>query len=263
VTWLNRGTLHLVRSEDYPLLHALLAPRLVAGNTRRLRQEGVSGEQADRGVRVLRRALADGPVTRAADRELLDAAGVPTAGQGLVHVLRLACLQGHAVRGPVSGSDQAYVGVEGWLGPQPPVDREVALGELGRRYLAGHGPADQDDLARWTGLGRRDAARALAAAAPRAKPSPPAALPPPRLLGGWEPVLLGWASRADLLGEDSGKVTVEGVFKPFALVGGRAVATWRLDGKRPVVDPFRPVPPDAAAALQADGADVMRFLGRA
>jgi hypothetical protein len=42
-------------------------------------------------------------------------------------------------------------------------------------------------------------------------------------------VLLGWASRADLLGEDSGKVTVEGVFKPFALVGGRAVATWRLD----------------------------------
>ena len=29
ITWLNRGTLHLVRSEDYPWLHALTAPRLM------------------------------------------------------------------------------------------------------------------------------------------------------------------------------------------------------------------------------------------
>ena len=28
ITWLNRGTLHLVRSEDYPLLHALTTPPL-------------------------------------------------------------------------------------------------------------------------------------------------------------------------------------------------------------------------------------------
>ena len=26
ITWLNRGTLHLVRSEDYPWLHALTTP---------------------------------------------------------------------------------------------------------------------------------------------------------------------------------------------------------------------------------------------
>ena len=42
ITWLNRGTLHLVRSEDYPWLHALTAPTHFAGCRRRLQQEGMS-----------------------------------------------------------------------------------------------------------------------------------------------------------------------------------------------------------------------------
>src|SRR5207344_2381280 len=42
IAWLNRGTLHLVRSEDYPLLQALTTPPLLTSCTRRLRQEGVS-----------------------------------------------------------------------------------------------------------------------------------------------------------------------------------------------------------------------------
>ena len=41
ISWLNRGTLHLVRSEDYPWLHALTTPPLVTGCMRRLAQEGV------------------------------------------------------------------------------------------------------------------------------------------------------------------------------------------------------------------------------
>jgi len=36
VTWLNRGTLHLVRSEDYWWLHPLTTPQLRTGNSRRL-----------------------------------------------------------------------------------------------------------------------------------------------------------------------------------------------------------------------------------
>src|SRR5690242_20184234 len=47
VTWLNRGTLHLVRSEDYPWLQALTTPPLFTGNARRLAQEGVSPSDAE------------------------------------------------------------------------------------------------------------------------------------------------------------------------------------------------------------------------
>ena len=41
VSWLNRGTLHLVRTEDYWWLHPLTAPQAGTGNARRLAQEGV------------------------------------------------------------------------------------------------------------------------------------------------------------------------------------------------------------------------------
>jgi len=40
VSWLNRGTLHLVRAEDYWWLHRLTTPQLRTGNWRRLAQEG-------------------------------------------------------------------------------------------------------------------------------------------------------------------------------------------------------------------------------
>jgi hypothetical protein len=82
ITWLNRGTLHLVRSEDYPWLQALTAPRTLTANARRLAQEGVSPEDAERAVRVIERSLAEkGPLTRQQLRKLIAAAGVRTEGQ--------------------------------------------------------------------------------------------------------------------------------------------------------------------------------------
>jgi hypothetical protein len=195
ITWLNRGTLHLVRSEDYPWLHALTTPQLSTQSSRRLRQEGVSEEAAEKGVGAIEQALVDeGPQTRPQLRERLDAAGVPTAGQALVHLLFLATLRGVAVRGPMVGKEHAFVLVHDWLGEQKPVDRERALAELARRYLVGHGPADDRDLARWAGLPLRDARAALGAIAKQLvqredglvelkKTPPPAAIPPPRLIG--------------------------------------------------------------------------------
>src|SRR5918995_6476566 len=50
ITWLNRGTLHLVRSDDYGWLHALTAPRQLKPTARRLSQLGVGAADADRGV---------------------------------------------------------------------------------------------------------------------------------------------------------------------------------------------------------------------
>src|SRR5690606_24731589 len=50
VSWLNRGTLHLVRAEDVGWLHELTAPRQTTNNLRRLAEEGVSPTQGERGV---------------------------------------------------------------------------------------------------------------------------------------------------------------------------------------------------------------------
>jgi len=273
ITWLNRGTLHLVRSEDYPWLQALTTPPLLTSCARRLRQEGVSPADGERALATIERALADeGPLTRQQLRERLDSAGVPTAGQALLHLLFLAAVRGVVVRGPMIGRQHAYALVPDWLGPPRPVQRETALAELARRYLVGHGPADDRDLARWAGLPLRDARAGLAAIGSElveredglvhlAKHPPAAQVPEPRLLGAFEPVLLGWTSREAILGRHTHLVTRNGIFRPFALVEGRAAATWGYAGGEVTVEPLGRVGKRVATALELEAADVSRFLG--
>jgi hypothetical protein len=280
VSWLNRGTLHLVRSEDYWWLHPLTTPQLLTSNSRRLAQEGVPPDDAERAVAAVQEALAaDGPLTRAQLRDKVDAVGVRTEGQALVHILFLASLRGLIVRGPAVGRDQAFVLVSDWLSPPPKttttttttMDRETALGELARRYLTGHAPAADRDLAKWAGIGLRDARLGLArckavqrpdglAVLPASGRDEVPALPPPRLLGAFDPLLLGWASREPIVGPHLKIVTVNGLFRPFALAGGKAVATWTIKRDRVALEPFDPLDTGTQAALDTDAADVTRYL---
>ncbi len=273
ITWVNRGTLHLVAAEDEPLLHALTTPQLRTASERRLRQEGVSAAAAARGIAAIVKALGeDGPLTRRQLRAVLEEADVPTAGQALVHVLFRATLDGLIVRGPIKGpSDHAFVLVADWLGERPKVDRDRALAELARRYLAAHGPADERDLARWAQIPLRDARAGLQAIAAELDRRPdglldlrrrpgPAPLPKPRLLGPYEPLLCGWRSREFVLGDRTGVVTVNGIFKPIVLVRGRAVGTWALPGGRVELSLW--VQPSRAtrAALEREAAAVEAYL---
>jgi hypothetical protein len=274
VSWLNRGTLHLVLAEDYWWLHQLTTPQLVTGNTRRLAQEGVPPADAERGIGVIERSLtADGPLTRAELRERVAAAGVRTEGQAMVHILALATLRGLTVRGPMRGGEQAFVLVRDWLGAPPPaMDREQALGLLARRYLAGHAPAGDRDLAKWAGLPLGDARRGLAAIAAgladrddglaslAAEEGP--AVPDLRLLGAFDPLLLGWASRELFLAPGGPVITTNGLFRPFVLVRGRGTALWTITGGKVVTDELGPLTAPEQAALAAEAADVERFLAR-
>jgi hypothetical protein len=274
ISWLNRGTLHLVRREDYPWLQQITTPQLLAGNTRRLAQEGVTPDAADRGVAALGRALEDeGPLTRDQLRVRISAAGVRTEGQALVHILALASLRGLIVRGPMVGRQQAFVLARDWLGEIPAVDRDLALAWMARRYLAGHGPADERDLAKWGGLTIGDAIRGLRAIGSDLaygddglvdllRADSAGEVPPPRLLGAYEPLLLGWRSRECFVPSHRERLIADnGLFRPFALVGGRAAATWTLRGGAVSLNPFEPLAPGDGAALEADATDVVRFLG--
>jgi hypothetical protein len=271
ITWLNRGTLHLVRSEDYPWLHALTAPTHMAGCRRRLQQEGISESAGEKAMKTIESALSEGPLIGRDLRARLDAADVRTEGQAFIHLMFLAAARGILVRGPMLGKQHAYVLVRDWLGEQQPVDRERAVAELARRYLAGHGPADDRDLARWAGLPLRDARAGLAAIASELeqredglvelKGSPdPAPLPPPRLLGAFDPLLLGWTSREEVVGPHEVLVTINGIFRPFALVDGRAVARWGLAGGKVTIEYLDEVRKKDAAALEKDAQRVLEFF---
>ncbi len=54
---------------------------------------------------------------------------------------------------------------------------------------------------------------------------------------------------------------VGGLFRPFALVDGRAAARWKSVNGKISIEPFTEISPDALEALREDARDVVRFLG--
>jgi hypothetical protein len=243
LSWLNRGTLHLVCREDYPWLFALTTPPIRTANRRRLAEEGVT--DPPRGVRAIAKALEDGPVLR---REIAERVGFK--GPALTHLLLAATLDGLIVRGPVRGKEQTFVLVRDHLGELPKVDRDAALGELGRRYAAAHTPASDADLAYWSGLPLRDVRGRL----PDAKRKAPPELPP-KLLPPFDPYIMGWKDRSFAIPEGMTKRAIPGggMFRAVVLVDGRVAGTWSRAGGRVVLD----IP---TAGLGAEVAGVERFL---
>ena len=260
IAWLNRGTLHLVRREDFHLLHALTTPQLRTGSDRRLAQEGVTPGALEKALRLIATAIAaDGPQTREELRDRLRRARVPTAGQALIHVLFRAGIEGHVVRGPMRGRQHCYVLAEEWLGPPPELDPDRTVAEVARRYLVARPGAGDRDFAKWAGIPLTAARRGLAGV--RA-PTPPAEAPPVpavKLLGAFDEVLMGWADRSWVLPAPVQPAIVSGgIFRPSVLARGRIVAPWRWERGRVELDGA--APRGLARALRDEAADVERFL---
>jgi hypothetical protein len=283
VGWLCRGTLHLVRSEDYPWLLGLTAPLQAARSRRRLGQEGVSPDDADRAVAIIERALAaEGLLGRPELAERIAAHGIRTEGQATPLLLNLAAVRGAAVLGPVkAGTRQQFALARDWLGGVPPAelagaDRDAALAELARRYFAGHGPATAADLAAWAGLPLRDARSGLRAISSElaelggglvelaVSGRTPGRLPA-RLLPAFDPYLLGWRDRSFAVPARHARRVHPGggMLRAVATVDGVAAGTWRMrrlgDRVRVDIEPFAALAPAAARALRAEARDAERF----
>jgi len=274
VSWLMRGTLHLVHRDDYPALWALTAPAALTTNQRRLGEEGVPPADADRALTIIDQALDDGPLHRAELAQVVNAAGVRTEGQAMPHILMLAALRGRVVLGPLRDGRAAFVRNRDRPPPLVGEARAAAVTDLVRRYLHGHGPATAADLATWSGLGLRDVRAGVGALAGElredgdlidiAERAAAPASAPARLLPAFDPYLLGWRERSFAV-PDEHRTRVHpggGILRAVATVDRTAVGTWTLRrGTRPTVriEPFEPLAPEVEAALNDEAEDVVRF----
>jgi hypothetical protein len=287
-TWVMRGTLHMVAAEDAGWLVALLGPAFAAADRRRRLQLGLDDELCERALAALPAVLAGGPLPRAELVSALAAKGVriDPDGQAPAHLVGYAALRGLVCRGPDLAGDQAsYALLEDWVGAdrmRRPRDPDDALAELARRYLGGHGPAAPEDLAAWSGLAAGPARRAFELVAAELRPveldgrtlwapaGAPAARRPAepvvRLLGRFDDYLLGWRGRDLILDpRHARRIQAGGWIHPAVVVDGRVVGTWqarragdRLDVS---VEPFGRLPPGSRPGLEAEVADLGRFLG--
>jgi hypothetical protein len=277
-----RGTLHMVATPDVRWMTGLFGPFLIKKDRRRRLQLGLDDQLCQRALAALESILAGSPpLTRAELIERLAAAGVEIdpRTQQPPHLLGYAAGRGLICRGPDRpGDEPTYTRLDDWAPDAPALIRDEALAALARRYLGGYGPATRADFAAWSGMPAADTRRAwaliaaetvaagpdLVALADARLDQPP---PRPRLLGHFDPLLMGYRDR-DLVLDPAHTKRIQaggGFVQPTVLVDGRVAGTWRLDRRtrraRVVVEPFTGLAAATADALAAEATDVGRFLG--
>jgi hypothetical protein len=156
-TWAMRGTLHLLRADELPLWVAAqdaLKPRHHVPSW--LRYHGLTREQADAMLDAIPVALDGRPLTR---EELAAEVARVTGIKGLDgklrggfgDLLKPAAFRGDLCFAPNDGRNVRFARPDQWLGPQPTADRDEAMRDVARRYLAAYGPGTRETFARWFG----------------------------------------------------------------------------------------------------------------
>ena len=283
-TWLMRGTLHLCAADDLRWLIDVFGPAVNQLGESRRKSLGLDDATCARGVAVIRKALAGGPMARRQLRERLVSAGVlvEPVGQALVHLIFHAASLGVVCSGPRIGRDDSFVLLDDWVPPSKSPRGASALAELARRYFAAYGPASEPDFRAWSGL--RSAAIRSAIAAIGAElvefPGPIRGLwtlgraadgeiarPTVRLLGHFDTFLLGYRRREHLGGaaaeawiHDGGG----GWIRPVLCVDGWIAGGWRMERSSAQIEitvmPFDRISRRVDPTIGREVASIGRFL---
>jgi hypothetical protein len=284
-TWLMRGTLHLCAAEDLRWLLDVFGAPIDQLTAARRRSLGLDEATCARGVAVIRKELAGGPVARRRIREALVSAGVleEPVGQALVHLICLAATLGVVCSGPRMGRDDSFVLIDDWVARDNGPRGAAALAELALRYFAAYGPASEADFAAWSGLRRSVTRPAMAGIGSRLLefPGPVRGLwtlgpidqhpempgPTVRLLGHFDTFLLGYRRREHLGGDDAELWIHDGGggwIRPVVLVDGWIAGGWRLErkgaGAEITIMPFDRIARRADPAIGREVASIGKFL---
>ena len=286
-TWLMRGTLHLCAADDVRWMLGLFGPAVNRLGARQWATMGLDESTLQRAVRVIRKTLANGPVTRRELRNELVRRGVfkEPVGQAMIYLLFQTATLGLTCSGPRIGRADSFVLLDDWVPGTDGPRGDAALAELARRYLAAYGPATEGDLAAWSGLpvamaragmagiaqetmeypgsvpGLRMLRSAAAADAPRQ--------PVVRLLGHFDTFLLGYRRRHHL-GDENAEEWIHrgggGWIRPVVCVDGWIVGGWGLQHSpaeaEVTVLPFERLSTRIQAGIGREVTAIGRFLGR-
>lgn len=237
-SWPFRSTLHVVEAQDVGWMTALTVDREFRKAAGRHRELGLEAADFASAERIARARLAGAGLSRTELLAALVADGMDAVGQRGAHLLSQLAQNGIAA---VAGKD-TWVLLEEHVPAPRRLDRDEALREVARRFLAARGPATDRDLAWWTGLTLTDARAAIAEVAAefeRLELGGVAYLHRPGLLEastgvhalpGFDEYLLGYTDRsAPLAGRPLSDIVPgsNGMFLATIVVDGRIVGTWR------------------------------------
>jgi hypothetical protein len=286
-TWPMRGTLHWVAAEDVGWMTRLLSSSALRAGTRALQAEGLGDGVIARAAGAWAAHLARvGSMTRVEAAEVLQDNGIDAGGQRGYHLLVRQCQLGLLCQGPIrevgARLEPTFVLQDAWIPRPRRPQREEALALVAERYVAGHGPVTERDLAGWCGQPLRVVREAVALTDGRVGTETigherylvHADAPEPGrdgvlLLPGFDEWMLGYKDRRAQVTADQERTVVpggNGMFRGTVVAGSVVVATWRRGGTARAltveVSPFEPLPARTTAGLRRAVAAYGRFLGR-
>jgi len=160
-TWAMRGTLHLLSARELPLYVAARNWQLNASWSNYFAEFGLTtSAQQEAFLSAIPHVLEQGPLTRP---QLADAVAKHT---GIAQVrdfilseswgspLKPSAYRGELCFGPGQGKTVTFMNPRVWSGEWQPIEPQLALRELARRYLQAYGPVTADDFRFWWGCGK-------------------------------------------------------------------------------------------------------------
>jgi hypothetical protein len=161
-THVLRPTWHFVMPEDIQWmleLTALHVKKKLATNDRKL---NITGEVLAESQALFEKALeGNNHLTRAELADHLERNGIVARGQRLGHIVAHAELDAIICSGPKRGKQFTYALLEERAPMVKKMDRGESLAKLALTYFTGHGPAQIQDFAWWSGLSTKVASEGL------------------------------------------------------------------------------------------------------
>ncbi|MDQ2942215.1 MAG: winged helix DNA-binding domain-containing protein [Candidatus Dormibacteraeota bacterium] len=284
-THVMRPTWHFVLPDDIRWLLSLTAPRVKAIQAHYDWALEIDQKLLRRTHTVLEKALRDNSYkTRSELADALERAGIPARGQRLGHLVAYAELDALIVSGPLRGKQFTYALLDERAPSTRRLARDEALAELTLRYFTGHGPAQVNDFAWWSGLTVADAKRGLALTgqalaheviggkshwsspdAPRANLRTPIV----HLLPNYDEFLIAYRDRAASLDParefDTAPFPYGSILAHVVVLNGQVWGGWkrRAQGKEVAIElgPLDVLNTEETAALHKAADDIARFLG--
>src|SRR5579863_8218241 len=160
-TWAMRGTLHLLSARELPLYVAARNWHLNASWSAYFAEFGLTtSAQQEAFLSAIPHVLEQGPLTR---QQLADAVAKHTGmaqardfilSESWGSPLKPSAYRGELCFGPGQGKTVTFINPRVWIGEWQPIEPQLALRELARRYLQAYGPVTADDFRFWWGCGK-------------------------------------------------------------------------------------------------------------
>lgn len=281
--WTQRGTIHVVNTQDVQWMTKLCATKILSSFTKRKEYLGINDHQYDLALWYLQEYLSSWPKLRKDIWLYLEQSGINIQSGLLYNILCYAGSSWLIVQWPIIDEKQAFVLTSQRIKTTRTLSDTDAVRELCLRYFSSHGPATIEDLQRWSGLGKTILKQWIIYCGKDLQhydinwtvyySSPSKNLdisfPTAHFIAGFDERLLWYKNRSATVDHDHlNKIDIarNGIFKPTVMIDGNTIGTWSIQHKAKIseitITPFDSLTSESILLLEKEVQYYWKYIAK-